>query len=71
MSGLVKCEVSNPEDEWDEHADRLLAWDTIHVSLCAGKSLYASRIADRVGLSTTSVSAIIKRMGEEYTPKEV
>jgi len=45
-----------------EHGDRIMAWDVIHMVLCAGKTLSAQQIVERTGLPYRTVCGIMKRI---------
>jgi len=40
-----------------ENSDRLLGWEFVHGFVCAGKTLYPSKIAERTGQDTADVRA--------------
>jgi len=41
-------------------ADRLLSWEYIHTGFCAAQPLRPSRIAERIGVASQTVYAIIE-----------
>jgi len=47
------------EDFINENADRILAWEIIHIGLCAGGHVSPCRIAARIGISTSDIHEII------------
>lgn len=68
MNGLESSTASSDRTEdpefLDGHMDRLLAWEYVHTFLCAGKPLYPSRIADRIGVPTATVHDILNNVGD-------
>lgn len=59
MWSIKNVDSFNEELLIADHQRRMLDWDFVHIAYCREQQMYPSKIAERVGMETSDVRAIL------------